>query len=302
MEVALFAAVVGVIVVVLFRAPLGPRRAWRWAPPACALLFIASWAAATLLSAADAPGKKPRPKTPKGAAAKKLVKPANWPAGHPLPLVASNCAACHLTAGRELTAAVVNFTRSVHDRSAMSCSDCHGGNTEDDVQAHEAEFGFIGTKKSAHIEGCSACHTEAAELLASGPHNWDFSKKINTEYPMCFDCHGNHDIGNPPADFKLAQWCGDCHDKPAKTFPNLAAVVDENDRMWDVLRKVHQKNIALAENPVPPPFRQEVDALRNATMQAIHKSREITADEAAKLNGRAAALRNGLEKWLQSNP
>jgi len=234
-------------------------------------------------------------------AVKTLVTPKNWPEDYPLPRVGSNCVACHLTAGRELTAAAKNFVRSVHDMQDMTCYDCHGGNTVDDVKAHEGEFGFIGTKKSAHIAGCSECHTEAAEALAAGPHDWDFSKRINTEYPMCFDCHGNHDIGNPPADFKLAAMCADCHDKLEKRFPNLASVVNDNDRLWEVMRQVRNKNLAKSE-PVPPMFQKEVAALRTETMQVIHTVKEIPADRAAALNKRVDALRTELEKWLQSAP
>ena len=231
---------------------------------------------------------------------KQLVKPKGWPGGHPLPIVGSNCASCHLTAGRELTAAVVNFTRSVHDLNEMTCYDCHGGNTRDDIKAHEEEFGFIGTKKSAHIARCSECHGEEAELLAASPHAWDFSKKINTAYPMCFDCHGNHDIGNPPADFKLSAMCADCHDKPEKEFPNLASVVTANDKLWDVLRKVHKKNLAKPQDPVPPALREPLAKLRAETMQLVHASREITPERAKAINAQAAALQSNLEKWLQS--
>ncbi len=271
---------------------------------ACFLLLAGSMSADEKKPPARPPtkAKSEAAAKPQGEPVRKtLVKPDTWPEGHPLPLVGSNCAACHLTAGRELTAAVVNFVRSVHDLNEMTCYDCHGGNTRDDVKAHEGEFGFIGTKKSAHIEGCSTCHTDEAKTLSAGPHGWDFSKKINTEYPMCFDCHGNHDIGNPPADFKLAAMCGDCHDKPDKTFPNLSSVVKENDRLWDSLRKVHKKNIAKTENPVPEALRKDVDKLRSDTMQVIHASKEVSAEKAAALNKRAGALRSGLEKWLQSS-
>ena len=213
----------------------------------------------------------------------------------------SNCAACHLTAGRELTAAVVNFVRSVHDLADMTCYDCHGGNTVDDVKAHESEFGFIGTKKSAHIENCSNCHTGAAEVLAAGPHHWDFSKRINTEYPLCFDCHGNHDIGNPPADFKLTAMCADCHDKFDKQYPRIASVVKENDRLWDTMRKVRKKNIA-AKEPIPSQFADDVAALRSDTMQVVHGAKEIKPERAEALNKRAEKLRTGLEMWLQSKP
>ena len=247
-------------------------------------------------------GKADAKAKPEGEPARKtLVSPKNWPEGYPLPRVGSNCVACHLTAGRELTAAAKNFVRSVHDMNDMTCYDCHGGNSVDDVKAHEGEFGFIGTKKSAHIAGCSDCHTEAAEALAAGSHQWDFSKRINTEYPMCFDCHGNHDIGNPPADFKLAAMCADCHDKLEKSFPNLASVVKENDRLWDVLRQVRKKNL-LKPEPVPPKFQKEVAALRTETMQVVHTVKEIPADKAAGLNKKADALRIELEKWLQSAP
>ncbi len=261
-------------------------------------LALACLAATHDLSAAPE-GQKSAPRPEGEPVRKQLVKPKNWPEGHPLPLVGSNFVACHLTAGRELTAAVQNFVRSVHDVNEMTCYDCHGGNTVDDVKAHEGAFGFIGTKKSTHIEHCSECHSEAADVLASGPHHWDFSKRINTEYPLCFDCHGNHDIGNPPADFKLAAMCGDCHDKPEKEFPNLASVVAENDRLWASMRKVRQRNLAAA-NPLPEEFRQDVDALRGDTMQVMHKAQEIPAQKAEALNKRASALRTRLDKWLQS--
>lgn len=280
----------------------GSRRPLSYSASNLSLVLLSCFVAAAAVhwsAADDAPAAKKRPEGE--PARKQLVKPKNWPAGHPLPRVGSNCAACHLTAGRELTAAVVNFVRSVHDLNDMTCYDCHGGNTRDDIKAHEGEFGFIGTKKSAHIQGCSDCHTEEAEALASGPHNWDFSKRINTEYPLCFDCHGNHDIGNPPADFKLAAMCGDCHEKLDKKSPNIAAVVNENDRLWDAMRKVRKKNIDRPD-ALPGAFRKQVDALRGDTMRVIHASKEITADEAARLNKRAEALRNGLDKWLQSTP
>ena len=263
------------------------------------LVLICFWTSTHLPAADKTP--EARQRSEGEPVRKKLVKPQDWPAGHPLPLVGSNCVACHLTAGRELTAAVVHFVRSVHDLNKMTCYDCHGGNTRDDVKAHEEEFEFIGTKKSTHIQGCSDCHDEEADVLASGPHHWDFSKRINTEFPLCFDCHGNHDIGNPPADFRLAALCADCHEKMDQEFPNLASVVKQNDRLWEVMRQVRGKNLAQKE-PVPGPFRQEVNAVRSETMRLVHASREVEADRAKVLNKRAEALRASLEKWLQSAP
>lgn len=273
------------------------RRVFGWLPAVAIGGFIFSLA---LLSVAGE--KKPAQGRPEGEpAVKKLVKPKNWPEGHPLPMVGSNCASCHLTAGQQLTDAVINFVRSTHDLNEMTCYDCHGGNTRDDVKAHEEDFGFIGTKKSAHIANCSACHDEAAEALAAGPHHWDFSQRINTEYPMCFDCHGNHDVGNPPADFKLAAMCGDCHDKFEKEFPQLASVVLANDRLWDILRAVRKRNVNQPA-PVPESFRKDVDALRHDTMHLIHTSQEVDAAQAKKMVERSDSLRKRLAAWLQSKP
>lgn len=304
MELAAFALVLAGVVLVVCREVFKSSRCFRWAPPTitgavvCGFLLAAPFLAAAegdskTKAAAGDPAVKP--------AVKKLVKPKNWPADHPLPLVGSNCVACHLTAGRELTAAVVNFVRSAHDVQEMTCYDCHGGNTVDDVKAHEEAFGFIGTKKSAHIAGCSDCHTEAAEALAAGPHHWDFSKRINTEYPLCFDCHGNHDIGNPPADFKLELMCGDCHEKMDEAFPNLIAVVRQNDRLWETMGKVRRRRIA-DKVPLPEQFAEDVASLRNETMVLVHTSKEIPADKAKDLNKRVEALRTSMQKWLESKP
>jgi Cytochrome c3 len=301
-ELALFALVLAGVILVVGREIVQPACGISWAPSAIASAVLAGFLlATTFLPAAPADQDAAQGGVKAKPAVKKLVRPKGWPADHPLPLVGSNCAACHLTAGRELTAAVVNFVRSAHDLQEMTCYDCHGGNTVDDVKAHEEEFGFIGTKKSAHIQTCSGCHTEAAEALASGPHHWDFSKRINTEYPLCFDCHGNHDIGNPPADFKLEAMCGDCHEKMDKEFPNLISVVRQNDRLWEAMGKVRRKRIA-EDAPIPEAFEDDVAKLRNETMLLVHTSKEITSHKAKDVNQRAEALRTGMVKWLQSKP
>ena len=276
MELALLAVVLAGVVLVIAREFVSPASRWQFVPYIASGLSVVGLCVATgLLSAAeearpqDAAAGRPEGKP----AVKKLVKPPNWPKDHPLPLVGSNCASCHLTAGRELTAAVFNFVRSAHDMQEMTCYDCHGGNTVDDVKAHTEAFGFIGTKKSAHIATCSECHSEAAEVLASGPHHWDFSTRINTEYPLCFDCHGNHDIGNVPADFKLEAMCGDCHEDMEKSFPHLLAVVQQNDRLWETIGKVRERRIDEA-TPLPEEFTGDVAELRGETMTLVTSPRK----------------------------
>jgi hypothetical protein len=229
---------------------------------------------------------------------KPLQLPAGWKAGDPLPVVKTNCVRCHLTAGRELTVPVRDFARSVHDRTRLSCNDCHGGNTAEDASAHEAEHGFIGTKLSAHMAVCAECHPREAQSFRKGKHYWDLSKRINRDYPVCIDCHGNHDIGRPPPEFSLTNVCTDCHKQFAAEMPSAAAVVTENDRLWEVLRKVHTKN-SKEEDPTPARFREELAHVRFATAQLLHRARPVTALEAQGLNERVRRLREGLEGWLK---
>jgi len=227
-----------------------------------------------------------------------LKLPEWWNPDNPLPIVESNCVRCHLTAGRELTVPVRDFARSVHDRAKMSCNDCHGGNTEDDTKAHEHEFDFIGTKLSAHVAACADCHADEAAALRKGPHFWDLSKRINRDYPVCIDCHGNHDVGKPPTEFSLMNVCTDCHKNFDEVMPETAAVVAENDRLWKTLREVHAKRKAATE-PTPPEFRRELAAVRRGTGRFVHPAGPISKQQAESLNGRALRLRERLEVWLK---
>jgi hypothetical protein len=229
---------------------------------------------------------------------KPLKLPAWWKAEDPLPLEKTNCVRCHLTAGRELTVPLRDFARSAHDRVKMSCNDCHGGNTKDDATAHEAEHHFIGTKMSAHIAACSTCHPREAETFAKSKHYWDLTKSINRKLPVCIDCHGNHDIGKPPADFTLNNVCTDCHKQFAKDMPHAAAVVAENDKLWEMIRKVQAKN-KKAEDPIPAAFRRELGRVRARTASVMHRGAAVDADQAKALNERVRKLRAGLERWLQ---
>jgi hypothetical protein len=230
------------------------------------------------------------------APGKALKLPDWWPAGQPVPIEKSNCVRCHLTAGRELTVPVREFARSVHDLAKLSCNDCHGGDTMNDAAAHEHEF--IGTKLSAHMAACAGCHTGEAEAVGKGKHYWDLSKGINKKYPVCVDCHGNHDVGNPPPEFTLTNVCTDCHKQFAKDYPNAAAVVSENDGLWKVLRDVHAKN-KTADDPIPAQFRADVDRIRASTARLMHRAATITPQEAQALNNRAHKLRDVLESWLK---
>jgi hypothetical protein len=255
-----------------------------------------------LVASADTrPDTKPEPadKTKNPPADAPLKLPKEWDPKDPLPIVKGNCVRCHLTAGRELTAPLRDFARSVHDLAHLTCSDCHGGDTENDATAHESEHGFIGTKMSAHMAACASCHPSEAKSFATSKHYRDLSKGINRDYPVCLDCHGNHDIGRPPPGFSMTNVCSDCHKKFEKDFPLAAAVVAENDRLSKVLLQVHAKNKDAAE-PTPAAFIREVAKVRVGTAKLMHHTDKLSADETKTLNARAHKLADSLEEWLRT--
>lgn len=241
----------------------------------------------------------PDDKTKPAKADEQLKLPQWWKKGDPLPVEKSNCVRCHLNAGRELTGAVRDFARSVHDVAKLSCFNCHGGDTKNDVAAHEVEHGFIGTKLSAHMAACVGCHTRETLSFKTGKHFWDLSKGVNRQYPVCIDCHGNHDVGNPPAEFSLTNVCTDCHKQFAKDLPQAASVVTENDLLWKALRQVYAKTKDLP-NPVPEAFERERERARSLTSRLIHRAGKITPEEAQTCNDRTRKLREQLETWLKN--
>ena len=239
------------------------------------------------------------PKKDTSQTSQPLKLPAWWNAADPLPIEKRNCVRCHLTAGRELTAPLREFARSVHDLAKLSCNDCHGGDTNNDATAHESEHGFIGTKLSAHMAVCTGCHERETLGFRKSKHFWDLTKSINRKYPACVDCHGNHDIGKPPAEFSLTTVCTECHKKFTAEMSETAAVVAENDLLWKTLRQVQARNKDAAD-PTPDQFRQERERVRALTGRLIHRAGPITAQELQALTDQSRKLREGLETWLKA--
>ena len=59
----------------------------------------------------------------------------------------------------------------------------------------------------------------------------------------CVDCHGSHDVGNPPALFRLGEYCGSCHG--LEYLPLLPAgmvkLMSASDQLTDILRQRFKK-------------------------------------------------------------
>jgi len=151
------------------------------------------------------------------------------------------------------------------------------------------------------MKACAECHTEEAEAFRKGPHFWDLTKRINREFPVCIDCHGNHDVGKPPADFSLTNVCSDCHKNLDTAYPDVASIIAENDRLWQTLRQVHAKNRD-DSNPTPAQFRSELGRIRYSTARLIHSLAGVQKQQADSLNARVRRLHTELDTWLKEAP
>ena len=96
--------------------------------------------------------------------------------------------------------------------------------------------------------------------MVESKHRWDFSKRINIDYPMCIDCHGNHDIGDPSDGYHMKDACGNCHDPLDKELPKYSQVIEQFDALWTTLSQVRQQRMN-ADEPVPPELAEDVAAL-----------------------------------------
>src|SRR5262245_48530288 len=218
-----------------------------------------------LLLVQEKAGAAPRP------ADQPLKLPEWWKATEPLPIEKTNCVRCHLTAGRELTAPLRDFARSIHDFAKLSCNDCHGGDTKNDATAHESAHGFIGTKLSAHMAACTACHERATLGFRKGKHFWDLTKSINGKYPAYLDSNDNHDIGRPSDECALARRRTDCHTDVAKHIPEVSALVTESDALWKTLRKVQAKYTTASE-AIHESFRRDRERVRAPGGRLVHRA------------------------------
>lgn len=135
--------------------------------------------------------------------------PKVYPKGVPLPALLPNCVRCHVDKGGALSAAVWDYAASAHDREALSCYSCHGGDVTNDEKAHEGNF--ISGALSKLMDRCGECHARETRFFNESPHH---SKKVRFDFPICSTCHDNHSVGRKAV--SMDQACASCHGERAK--------------------------------------------------------------------------------------
>jgi hypothetical protein len=102
----------------------------------------------------------------------------------------------------------------------------------------------------------------------------------------CVDCHGAHDVGNPPELFSLADYCASCHG--LEYLPALPAdfrvLLQADDRLAIALKSRFEKSLAAADA-------QHARTLHRELGRLVHRgSLDVSRNEAQNLAARMDRL------------
>ncbi len=131
-----------------------------------------------------------------------------------------DCADCHQIGGREL----LGWTRSVHERSNVICSDCH--DTHNRQLWHLRQVSPVRAALLPHASEvtrmCAGCHPEVTAQLGLPSHHPLAEGMLD-----CTDCHGAHETRRETLG-ALTQRCVACHQDVAGPFIYEHAPVTED--------------------------------------------------------------------------
>jgi hypothetical protein len=149
----------------------------------------------------------------------------------------NSCVECHSALDGNLQAPVKAFLTDIHQHRGFYCTDCHGGdsNQDDQDKAMNRSVGFLGkVPRTAVPKLCARCHSDANLIHKFSPQQrvdqyaqYQTSvhgKRIaagDAAAANCVDCHSVHDIRevkDPRSHvhpLRLPETCARCHADPA---------------------------------------------------------------------------------------
>ena len=154
----------------------------------------------------------------------------------PLSVLANNCVECHKDPifriqNPKLFRYYNDWKSSTHHRAGVTCSDCHGGNTEAKTQKQAHNGGFIPSDLLSKVnyknlpKTCGRCHQDNYKNFVESLH---YKALINDERaPHCATCHGSI---NSKAYFTsiIDSTCSNCH---GTGNPNMPQILEDSERI-----------------------------------------------------------------------
>ena len=139
------------------------------------------------------------------------------------------CINCHSGLSKVYPAgkAFLEWEKSVHDKSGVSCDRCHGGNPAAQTQPR-AHQGISGPHQSGALlhenrilKVCGACHEpQLKEFTQSRHYKVLLAEKGNVQGPTCMTCHGSMHTAILAPD-NVAEACARCHNTESRLAPNV---------------------------------------------------------------------------------
>lgn len=205
--------------------------------------------------------------------------------------VTATCSRCHADAGymkgyKVPTNQAEEYAHSVHARmiaegdfSAPTCSTCHG--------SHGATPPGVNDVTNV----CGTCHVVFQELYDRSPHKPAFAQ---LDVPGCVQCHSNHAVLKPAADWvgtTAKSVCTDCHVEGDKGYAAAGKMAGELARLRTVIERA---DLILADAEysgmeVSTP-RVELVGARDALVKARKTVHAFDAAEVQKLTDEGAGI------------
>lgn len=116
----------------------------------------------------------------------------------------SICKDCHQEIYQRQHDGIHGAKQAEGELEAATCFDCHGNHAIHDPDEPRERVS----------QTCGNCHGEINDQYAQSVHGAALIGEQNPDVPVCTDCHGVHNIGDPTtAAFRVNSpaLCGDCH-------------------------------------------------------------------------------------------
>lgn len=114
------------------------------------------------------------------------------------------CAKCHEDVYKKQKDSVHEAAIAQGKEEAATCFDCHGNHAIEDPHEPRARIS----------QTCGKCHSTINEQYSTSVHGAALLGEQNPDVPVCTDCHGVHNIGDPTtAQFRVESpdLCAGCH-------------------------------------------------------------------------------------------
>ena len=124
-----------------------------------------------------------------------------------------NCQQCHNEQYQKVLDSVHQRALAAGNTNAAVCTDCHNPHTQTRL-TDKATGQLLFEAKRFIPQTCAKCHSTIYDAYRNSVHGAALSQEGNPDVPTCIDCHGVHNIQNPPtASFRNSTpyLCAKCH-------------------------------------------------------------------------------------------